>query len=76
MSSGLLSTKMMDQSLSIIKWVGSKISMAISVPISCLHLDKRKCLMSLLESRNDMVRCLQQAVEVQFHSECYSELVP
>jgi hypothetical protein len=30
--------------------------MARSIAISCLHLDKGKCLMSLLESRNDMVR--------------------
>ena len=60
MSLGLLSTNMMDQSLPLIKWVGRKIGMARSVAISCLHLDKRKCLMSSLESRNDMVRCNRQ----------------
>jgi hypothetical protein len=32
------------------------VSMAVSVAISCLDLDKRKSLMSSLESRNDMVR--------------------
>jgi hypothetical protein len=34
-----------------------KIGMARSVAVSCLHLDKRKCLMSSLEGRNDVVRC-------------------
>ena len=34
--------------------------MAISVAISCLHFDKRKGLMSSLESRNDVVRCNRQ----------------
>jgi hypothetical protein len=32
------------------------VGMAISVAISCLDFDKRKCLMSSLKSRNDMVR--------------------
>jgi hypothetical protein len=32
------------------------VGMAISVAISCLELDKRKGLMLMLESRNDMVR--------------------
>jgi hypothetical protein len=33
---------------------------AISVAIGCLDLDKRKGLMSSLESRNDVVRCDRQ----------------
>jgi hypothetical protein len=33
------------------------VGIAISVAIGCLDLDKRKGLMSSLESRNDMVRC-------------------
>jgi hypothetical protein len=36
------------------------VGMAISVAIGCLDLDKRKGLMSSLESRNDMVRCNRQ----------------
>jgi hypothetical protein len=51
---------MTDLSLPIFKWAGRKIGMAGSVAISCLHLDKRKSLMSSLESRNDMVRCNRQ----------------
>jgi hypothetical protein len=30
--------------------------MALSIVIGCFDFDKRKCLISLLESRNDMVR--------------------
>jgi hypothetical protein len=29
----------------------------VAVAIGCLDFDKMKCLMSLLESRNDVVRC-------------------
>ena len=36
------------------------VGMAISVAIGCLDFDKRKGLMSLLESRNDVVRCNRQ----------------
>jgi hypothetical protein len=33
------------------------VGMAITVAIGCLDFDKRKGLMSSLDSRNDMVRC-------------------
>jgi hypothetical protein len=37
-----------------------RVGMAVSVVIGCLDLDKRKSLMSSLESRNDVVRCDRQ----------------
>jgi hypothetical protein len=36
------------------------VGMAVSVAIGCLEFDKRKGLTSLLERRNDVVRCNRQ----------------
>jgi hypothetical protein len=36
------------------------VGMAISAAIGCLDFDKRKCLMSSLESRSDVVICDRQ----------------
>jgi hypothetical protein len=77
----MLSTDVAYQFLPIIKWCkvynlssasksfAEMVGMAISVAIGHLNFDKRKGLMSLLESRNDMVRCNMQPVKVQVHSE-------
>jgi hypothetical protein len=48
------------QSSSAFKRFAEKVGMAISVAIGCLEFDKRKDMMSLLESRNDVVRCDQR----------------